>query len=77
MVALIGAKGLWLLYLWLASSIAASHISGRKGYGERIGLAFGLFLSALGVVVWLLWPARPGSTWRTEGALPRMRRRRL
>ena len=48
MIALIGAKALWLTYLWLASAIAASWISERKGYGERVGLAAGLLLSVLG-----------------------------
>jgi hypothetical protein len=72
-LALIGATALWLTYLWLASAIAASWISERKGYGERPGLAAGLLLSAAGVVVWLLWPARADSRWRREGALPRRR----
>ena len=44
-LAVIGARALWLCYLWLASAIAASYLSGRKGYGEKIGLAFGLLLS--------------------------------
>jgi hypothetical protein len=70
-LALIGAKALWLTYLWLGSAIAASWLSERKGYGERVGLAAGLLLSALGVVVWLLWPARADSRWRREGPLPR------
>jgi hypothetical protein len=74
--ALLGAKALWLTYLWLASAIAASWISERKGYGERPGLAAGLLLSALGLVVWLLVPAREESRWRREGALPRRRGRR-
>ena len=33
----LGAKALWLLYLWLASAIAASELSKRKGYGEKVG----------------------------------------
>lgn len=68
---MIGATALWLLYAWLGSAIAASWLSDRKGYGERWGLATGLLLPAAAVVVWLLWPARPGSRWRTEGPLPR------
>jgi len=68
-LALIGVKGLYLLYIWLASAIAASWLSGRKGYGERAGLATGLLLSAVGVLVWLLWPARPGSVWKTRGPI--------
>jgi len=68
-LALIGAKALWLTYLWLASAIAASWISNRKGYGEKPGLAAGLLLSAIGVVVWLAIPGREGSRW--TGWLPR------
>ena len=73
-LAIIGAKALWLLYAWLASGIAASWLSNRKGYGERAGLATGLLLSVVGVVVWLVWPARPDSAWKTEGIIPRRRR---
>ena len=43
----------------------------RKGYGERAGLAAGLLLSVVGVIVWVVWPARADSRWRREGALPR------
>jgi hypothetical protein len=73
LIALIGAGALWLTYLWLASAIAASWISERKGYGERPGLAAGLLLSAAGVVVWLFVPARDNSRWRRDGPLPRRR----
>jgi hypothetical protein len=72
-LALIGAKALWLTYLWLGSAILASQISARKGYGEKPGLAAGLLLSAIGIVVWLVWPAKPDSPWRREGVLPRRR----
>ncbi|MGH9182560.1 MAG: hypothetical protein ACRDZ9_01860 [Acidimicrobiales bacterium] len=73
-VALIGPTGLLLLYLWLGSAIAASWISARKGYGERPGLAAGLLLAPIGVALWLLWPAKPGSRWRTGRAVGRPRR---
>ena len=43
--ALLGATALWLTYAWLASAIVASYLSGRKGYGERVGLASGLLLN--------------------------------
>jgi hypothetical protein len=70
-IALLGAKGLLLLFLWLASAIVASWLSDRKGYGERPGLATGLLLSAIGVVVWLVWPAKPASRWKVQGPIPR------
>jgi hypothetical protein len=73
-IALIGAKALWLTYLWLGSAIVASWISDRKGYGERTGLAAGLLLSVIGVVVMALWPARADSRWKRDGPLPRLRR---
>jgi hypothetical protein len=66
--ALLGAKALYLLYLWLASAILASYLSERKGYGTKVGLAFGMLLSAVGVIVWLLVPARPDSRWKLQGA---------
>ena len=73
-LALIGATALWLTYIWLASAIAASWISERKGYGERVGLAAGLLLSVVGVLVWLVWPARADSRWKREGPMPRRHR---
>jgi hypothetical protein len=66
--AAIGAKALYLLYAWLASCIAASYLSERKGYGEKAGLGTGMVLSVVGVIVWLLWPARPDSRWKLQGA---------
>ena len=70
-IALLGSKALWLLYAWLASPIAASSLSARKGYGEHVGLAFGLLLSVVGVLIWLLWPARPDSRWKLQGPFGR------
>jgi hypothetical protein len=69
-IALIGATALWLTYIWLASAIVAAWLAERKGYSERAGLAAGLLLSALGVVIWALWPARPDSRWKRDGPLP-------
>jgi hypothetical protein len=66
-VALIGAKALWLAYAWLASAIICSYLSKRKGYGERVGLATGLILTVLGVLIWLLYPAKPTSRWKLSG----------
>jgi hypothetical protein len=74
-LAVIGATALYLLFVWLASAIAASWLSDRKGYGEKAGLATGLLLSAVAVVVWLVMPARAASLWKTEGPLPPRNRR--
>ena len=74
-LATIGAKALYFLFLWLASAALAAWLSERKGYGERVGLTFGLILSAIGLLIVLLLPGRPGSTWRVEGRLPPLRRR--
>ena len=63
----IGAVALWLTYLWLASAIVAAYLSSRKGYGERPGLASGLLLNFIGVIVWLVVPPKPESLWRTVG----------
>jgi hypothetical protein len=70
-VALLGAKALYLLFIWLASAIAASWLSDRKGYGEKPGLATGLLLSVIGVVVWLIWPAKAVSRWKVQGPIPK------
>jgi hypothetical protein len=65
--ALLGSTALWLLYMWLASAIIASYLSGRKGYGERVGLASGLLLNAIGVLVWLVVPPKQESLWKKAG----------
>lgn len=70
-LAAIGSLALVLLFIWLASAIAAQYLSTRKGYGEKAGLATGLLLSVVGVLVWLVWPAKPGSTWKTVGMFGR------
>jgi hypothetical protein len=67
LLAVIGAGALWLTYLWLASAIVASYLSARKGYGEKLGLAFGLLLSVVGALIWLIWPAKPDSRWKLQG----------
>jgi hypothetical protein len=66
-IAAMGATALYLLYAWLASCIAASYLSARKGYSEKAGLAAGLILSVFGVLLWLVWPARPDSRWKLQG----------
>jgi hypothetical protein len=72
----IGAIALYLLFVWLVSAAGSAWLAERKGYGERLGLLFGLVLSAVGLVLVLLLPGRPGSKWRREGPLPRRRRAR-
>lgn len=71
-LALLGAKALYLTYLWLASAIAAAWLSKRKGFGEKAGLATGLLLHVIGVVVWLVWPAKHDSVWKRHGAFKRL-----
>ena len=66
-IAAIGALALYLLFIWLASAITASYLSGRKGYGERVGLACGLLLNAVGVLVWLVVPPKQDSMWKKVG----------
>ena len=62
-----GAWNLFWLYLWLVSTIVASYLSDRKGYGDRPGLATGLILSAIGAVIWLVVPPKADSKWKTLG----------
>jgi hypothetical protein len=68
-LAVIGSTALWLTYLWLASAIVASYLSSRKGYGEKWGLASGMLLTFIGVLIWLLWPAKPDSRWKLQGPI--------
>jgi hypothetical protein len=70
-LATVGAKGLYLLFAWLLSAAIGSWVSERKGYGEKVGLAFGLLLTVAGLLIVLLLPGRPGSTWKTDGPLPK------
>ena len=69
--ALLGAAALWLLYGWLLAGIVSAWLSDRKGYGERAGLATGILLTFVGVIVWLVWPARDASRWKVQGPIPR------
>jgi fucose permease len=70
---MIGSLALWLMYAWLLCAIVASYLSNRKGYGEKVGLASGLLLHVVGVIVWLVWPAKDGSKWKTLGVVGRRR----
>jgi hypothetical protein len=60
-VATLGVKAFYLLYIWLISAWVASWLSDRKGYGEKWGLGTGLLLSAIGVLIWLVVPAKATS----------------
>jgi hypothetical protein len=73
--ALIGIKGLYLLFAWLLSAAIGGWMAERKGYGERVGLAFGLLLTVVGLLIVLILPGRPGSAWKIEGPLPKRARR--
>jgi hypothetical protein len=73
--ALIGAKALYLLFAWLLSAAGGAWMSDRKGYGERLGLTFGLLLTVFGLLIVALLPGRPGSRWKVEGPIARRRRR--
>ena len=68
---MIGATALWLMYLWLACAIVASYLANRKGYSERTGLATGLVLHLIGVVIFLALPAKEHSKWKTVGPFGR------
>jgi sugar phosphate permease len=69
-VALIGAKALYLLYAWLIGAIVAAWLSDRKGYGERPGLVTGLLTSIVAILVWLVVPAKADSRWKVQGPFP-------
>jgi hypothetical protein len=73
--AAIGAKALYLLFIWLLSAAGAAWVAERKGYGERVGLTFGLILTFVGFLIVLLLPSRPRSAWKLEGPLPKWKRR--
>ena len=67
-IALLGAKALYLLYVWLLGCVAATYLSGRKGYGDKVGLATGMLLPVISIVIWLVWPAKSDSRWKLQGA---------
>ena len=57
-LAAVGAKALYLCYIWLLSAIFSSELSRSKGYGEKVGLGTGLLLSFLGPLIWLVIPPK-------------------
>ncbi|CAA9531469.1 MAG: hypothetical protein AVDCRST_MAG85-3715 [uncultured Solirubrobacteraceae bacterium] len=72
-VAALGINALWFLFIWMASAIIASYLSGRKGYGDRVGLASGLLLAPLGIIIWLIVPPKPESDWKAIGPFGRQK----
>jgi hypothetical protein len=71
LLATIGPTGLYLLFIWLLSAAIGSWLSERKGYGEKVGLTFGLLLSAIGLLIVVILPGRPGSKWKVDGPIPK------
>ena len=57
-IAALGIKALWFLFIWMASAIIASELSRSKGYGEKPGLGTGLLLTVVGVLIWLVVPPK-------------------
>jgi hypothetical protein len=68
-LAVIGTAALWLTFVWLASAILASLFSDAKGYGEKLGLVTGAFLSLAGAFIWAVWPPREISRWKLHEGL--------
>jgi hypothetical protein len=56
--AVLGAKALWLLYIWLLSAIISAELSRSKGYGEKVGLGTGLLTTIIGPIIWLAIPPK-------------------
>ena len=60
-LALMGASALWLMYLWLASCIiAAPTCPTARATASKPGLATGLCLSAIAIIVWLVVAGEAG-----------------
>ncbi|MEV4420912.1 RDD family protein [Patulibacter sp. NPDC049589] len=55
-LALLGAKSLYILFVWLGSAALAGWLATYKGFPERYGLASGLVLLVLGPAAWLYVP---------------------
>ena len=66
-IAALGVKALFLMYLWLGSAIVASLLSRSKGYGEKPGLGTGMLLSVVGPIIWLFVPPKDETAeWHTR-----------
>ena len=76
-LAAVGAKALYLCYIWLLSAITASELSRSKGYGEKVGLGTGLLLTVLGPLIWLVIPAKDATAeWNERKPWQRRRKPR-
>jgi len=76
-LAAVGAKALYLCYIWLLSAISASELSRSKGYGEKAGLGTGLLLSILGPLIWLAIPPKDANAeWHERKPWQRRRKPR-
>jgi hypothetical protein len=65
----LGVKSLYLLLGWLGSTILCEEMATRKGFDLRWGLASGMLLTVIGVIIWLFVPAKDGSSWKVDGPL--------
>ena len=72
-LAVIGVAALYAMFIWLASAVVAGYLAARKGYPERYGLATSLLLPIIGIIIWLIVPAREGSDWKVIGPFGRDR----
>ncbi len=70
----LGVKSLYLLIGWLGTTIICQELTERKGYGARWGLASGMLLTIVGVIIWLVMPAKEGSAWKVDGPFGRRSR---
>ena len=76
-LAAVGAKALYLCYIWLLSAIFASELSRSKGYGEKVGLGTGLLLSFVGPLIWLFIPPKDANAeWNERKPWQRRRKPR-
>ena len=76
-LAAVGAKALYLCYVWLISAIVSSELSRSKGYGEKPGLGTGLVLSIIAPIIWLAIPPRDATAeWHERKPWQRRRKPR-
>jgi len=75
--AAVGAKALYLLYLWMLSAIVSGELARSKGYAEKAGLGTGLLLSFLGPLIWLAIPPKDATAeWHERKPWQRRRKPR-